>query len=172
MADLRAPLPPPAIDPDPAFAPGVTHPAQGATQSPLTVEPTDATLHRPGQLSPGWRLIMVVAWIGMVLAWSAVWNASVQLGRPTWWLGTRADPTPHLVRLAPFAAPVAVILGAMRNSRWLAWVGVVGAIVFGAYAVADVGTQPDLAIIEIGVAVAGLLVSLAALTGTYRRPSR
>lgn len=115
---------------------------------------------------------MVIAWIGVVLAWSAAWNASVQLGRPTWWLGTRADPTPHLVRLAPFAAPVAVIVGAMRNSRWLAWVGVAGGVVFGAYAVGDVGNQPDLAIIEIGVATAGLLVSLAALTGTYRRPSR
>jgi hypothetical protein len=115
---------------------------------------------------------MVVAWVGVVLAWSAVWNASVQLGRPTWWLGTRADPTPLLVRLAPFTAPVAVILGALRNSRWLAWVGAAGALVFGGYAIADVWNEPDLAVIEIGVAAAGLLVSLLALTGTYRRPPR
>jgi hypothetical protein len=114
----------------------------------------------------------VVAWVGVVLAWSAVWSASVQLGRPTWWLGTRADPTSHVIRLAPFAPPVVLILGALRNSRWLAWVGVAGALVFGGYAVADLWNEPDLAIIEIGIAAAGLLVSLLSLTGTYRRPSR
>jgi hypothetical protein len=168
VADLRAPLPPPATDADRVIEPEAT--LAGPPTMPI-VERVD-TLHRPGQLSAGWRLIMVVAWVGVVLAWSAVWSASVQLGRPTWWLGTRADPTSHVIRLAPFAPPVVLILGALRNSRWLAWVGVAGALVFGGYAVADMWNEPDLAIIEIGIAAAGLLVSLLSLTGTYRRPSR
>jgi hypothetical protein len=168
VADLRAPLPPPATDAERIGGPEA---APAAPPSPPLLTGPEPMPHRPGQLSAGWRLIMVVAWVGVVLAWSAVWNASVQLGRPTWWLGTRADPMPVVVRLAPFAVPVVLILGALRNARWLAWTGVAGAIVFGGYAVADLSNEPDLAMLEIGVATAGLVVSLLALTGTYRRDS-
>src|SRR5688500_16766755 len=87
---------------------------------------------RPGELTGGWRLVTVVAWIAVVLGWSAVWNTSVQLGLSTWWIGPRADSTPVVVRLAPFAGPVVVILGTLNNSRWLPWVGLAASAVFGA----------------------------------------
>lgn len=111
---------------------------------------------------------MVITWVAVVLAWSSVWNASVQLGEPTWWLGTRATPTSPLIRLAPLVGPVAVLIGTILNVRWIAWVGVVGALVFGAYAVADLGVALQLGLIEVAISVAALAVSLAALTGTYR----
>lgn len=123
----------------------------------------------PGQLTSVWRVVMVVAWVGVVLAWSAMWSVSVQMGQPTWWLGTRATPTSPLVRLAPFAGPVLIIVGAIVNARRLAWLGAAAALVFAGYAVADVvdglGSQ---AWVEVGIAAAGLVVSLAALSGTYR----
>lgn len=123
----------------------------------------------PGQLTSVWRVVMVVLWVGVVLAWSAVWNVSVQLGDPTWWLGTRATPTSPLVRLAPYVAPVLIIVGAIANARHLAWAGAAAALVFGGYAITDVaGGLGGLAWIEVGIAAAALLASLAGLSGTYR----
>ena len=129
---------------------------------------TELVVPRVGELTSGWRVVMVITWVAVVLAWSSVWNASVQLGDPTWWLGTRATPTSPLIRLAPFVGPVAVMLGTILNVRWIAWVGVAGALVFGAYAVADLGVALELGLIEVAISVAALAVSLAALTGTYR----
>lgn len=123
---------------------------------------------RPGELTNGWRVVMVLTWVGVVLAWSAVWSVAVQLGQSTWWLGTRASPTSPIVRLAPFVGPLVLILGAISNIRRLAWVGVAAALVFGAYGVGDLGRRANLGLIELAIATAGLAVSLAALTGTYR----
>ena len=78
---------------------------------PVAADSTTVLLPTPraGELSIGWRFAMIALWVGVVLAWSAVWNASVQLGLSTWWLGPRADPTPAVVRLLPFVAPGALL---------------------------------------------------------------
>jgi len=136
----------------------------------------DVTVHiadavdspRVGELTSGWRVVVVLTWVAVVLAWSAVWSVSVQLGHPTWWLGTRATPTSPLIRLAPFVGPVAIIIGAIVNLRRLAWLGVAAALVFGAYGIGDLGGRARLGLVEVAIAAAALVVSLAALTGTYR----
>ncbi len=115
-----------------------------------------------------WRVVMVVAWVAVVLSWSAVWSVAVQLGQPTWWLGTRASPTSPAVRLAPFLGPVALICAVLANARWLAWGGVAAALVFAAYGLGDLDHRSNLGWVELAIAAAGLIVSLAALSGTYR----
>lgn len=123
---------------------------------------------RAGELSSAWRVIVVVACIGAVLAWSAVWSVAVQLGQSPWWLGTRASPTSPLIRLAPFVVPVAVVVGAIVNLRRLAWLATAAALVFVGYGSADLGGRTDLGLVELGIGMAVLVVALASLTGTYR----
>ncbi len=123
---------------------------------------------RPGELSIGWRAVTAGTWIGVVIGLAAVWNASVQLGLSTWWLGPRADPQPRVVQFAPFVAPVLMLLATINQVRWLAWCGLGASAVVGGFAVGDVGRVNSLAVIEFAIAAAAALVSIASFAGTYR----
>jgi hypothetical protein len=123
---------------------------------------------RPGDLSLGWRAVTAGTWIGVVVGLAAIWNASVQLGLSTWWLGPRADPQPRLVQFAPFVAPILMLLATINQVRWLAWCGLATAAVVAGVAVGDVGRVTSLAVIEFAIAGAAALVSVASFTGTYR----
>jgi len=149
--------------------PPLPHAAHEADPAAAAEAPEPPRAPRPGELTGGWRLVTVVAWIAVVLGWSAVWNTSVQLGLSTWWLGPRADSTPVAVRLAPFAGPVVVILGALNNARWLPWGGLAASAVFGAYGVVDLGRVTRLGLVEVVIAVAAAMVSTASMAGMYRR---
>lgn len=154
MSGVATPLPPPAPTERPVGSPDVAEPA----------------VARPGTLSSGWRLVTVVASLAALLAWSAVWSASVQLGLSTWWLGPRAEPTPVPVRLLPYALPVIVVLAALNGVRRVPWLGLAAAAVFAGYGVGDLNRVGRLAAVELVVAGATALVSLASLSGVYRRP--
>lgn len=117
----------------------------------------------------GWRATTAVAWIGVILALAAVWNASVQLGLSTWWLGPRADPQPRVVQFAPFVAPVLMLLAAVNQIRWLPWLGLAAAAAVAGVAAGDLGHVNSLAIVEFVVAGAAAVVSLASSSGLYRR---
>lgn len=154
------PLPPPAPTDRP------WSPALAYTSDPVPPEPL------PGELTAGWRLVTAVTWALSVLAWAAVWNASVQLGLSTWWLGPRADPAPLPLRLLPFVVPVVSVLGAINGVRHLPWLGLAGAAVFAGYGLGDLDRVPRLATVELLVAAAVLTVVLASLSGMYRSPRR
>lgn len=145
-------VPPP---PPPARAPAIE----------LTAEPI---VPRPGELSSAWRVVMVLGWVAVALAWSSVWSVAVQLGQSTWWLGTRASPTSPVIRLLPYVAPVIVTLGTILNVRRLAWVGIAGSVLLAGYGIGDLGDRMHLGLIEVAIAAAALLVSIAAFSGTYR----
>jgi hypothetical protein len=123
---------------------------------------------RAGELTPGWRIAMAIAWIAVVLAFAAVWNTSVQLGRSTWWLGPRGEPTPRIVQFVPFVAPVAMVLASIDNIRWVAIAGIGAAIVTAGVGIGDIGRVPAIAAVELAIAIAAGAISVAALTGTYR----
>lgn len=106
-----------------------------------------------------------------MLAFAAVWNASVQLGLSTWWLGPRGQPRPRPVQLTPFVAPVLMVLGTINHIRWLGWWGLAGSAVLGAYGIADLGRVASIASIELLIAGLAAAVSIASLTGTYRTDS-
>ena len=135
-----------------------------ATDSTTVLLPTPRT----GELSIGWRFAMIALWVGVVLAWSAVWNASVQLGLSTWWLGPRADPTPAVVRLLPFVAPAIMLLAIINNARWVAYAGLVAATALAAIAIGDLSRVRNIGLVELAVAVVAGVASMASLAGTYR----
>lgn len=124
---------------------------------------------RAGELTMGWRITTAIAWIGVVLGFAAVWNTSVQLGLSTWWLGPRAQPTSPLLRLAPFVAPIFMVVGTLNNVRWLGRLGVGAALVTAVFGIGDLGRIERLAVVELLIAGLALVVSIASSTGTYRR---
>lgn len=123
---------------------------------------------RPGELTPGWRLVTAVTWIAVAVAIGSVWKTSAQLGLSTWWLGPRGDPQPLLVQLSPFAPALAMVLAAINNTRRIPLLGLAASVVVVAVGVADLGRVARLGWIEIGIGVAAAAVSIASTTGVLR----
>jgi hypothetical protein len=126
---------------------------------------------RPGQLTPLWRVATVAAWVLVFVAWSGVWKASRELGVATWWLGPDGDPMPIFVSLAPFVAPLAMVLLALNNVRRLPWCGLAAAAVSAAIGIVDLSYVRRLGIAELAIAAAGAAVAVAGFGSTYRRAS-
>jgi hypothetical protein len=144
---------------------------------PTTPEhPVAARRPRPGELTPAWRIVLIVTWIGVFLAYMAVWKASEEIGIGTWWLGPRSTPQPVVVRLVPFAVAAVFVVLAGYHVRRMPWISLGGAVVLAAIAVPDLSRSTGLATVEFVIAGAVAVVSLAATTGTYRaaaaRPDR
>lgn len=146
-----------AESPEHAFAPP-TGPAQPAP-APM----------RAGHLTNGWRIVTACAWIGVIVSFASIWNTSVQLGLSTWWLGPRGDPQPRLLRLSPFLVPLLMVIATLNNVRWVGRIGIGAAAATAAFGIGDIGRVGRLAALEL--LVAGLVgaVSIASLSGTYRR---
>ncbi|MBV1893697.1 MAG: hypothetical protein KUG57_06580 [Ilumatobacteraceae bacterium] len=149
------PPPPPAALPAP-----VAPPAPEVQRSP-----------RGGQLTVPWHVTATVSWAMVLMAYMAVWKASDEIGLATWWLGPRSDPQPVLVRLIPFLLIAVVGLAVSSNVPRGSWVAVVGAIALLVVAVPDFSRSTGLAVVELAIAGAALVISLASLTGTYRNPA-
>ncbi len=124
---------------------------------------------RAGELTVGWRIITVLTWIGVVLAMATVWNVSVQLGLSTWWLGPRGQPQPRVVQLSPFLGPVLMVLGTINQARWLGYFGLLVSAVIAAFGIGDLSQVGSIATVELVIAGLAAAVSIASLTGTYRR---
>jgi hypothetical protein len=114
--------------------------------------------------------MVVATWVGVFVAYLAVWKASEELGIATWWLGPRSAPQPIVVRLVPFLVTAVFGILASYNVPRMPVIGLIGAGALAAIAVPDVSRQGGLAAIEFAIAAAVLLVSLASFTGTYRTP--
>lgn len=123
---------------------------------------------RPGELTPAWRIVFGVGWIGVILSLVAVWKSSRTLGLAPWWLGPSSDPHNVLVNLIPFFAPVAVVIMTARRDRYLPYAGIAASLCTAAVAVGDVDPFTRLAVAEFAVAAAALLVSVASLAGLLR----
>lgn len=125
---------------------------------------------RAGQLTPSWSLAFAIGWGLVVLGLLAVWRSSWLLGLSTWWLGSRSAPS--WAAPAVIALPGALIGAAWFRVRYLPWAGIGTATLIGALALTDRDQRPSVAIVEGVLALAGLLISTAALTGMYRRARR
>lgn len=165
---MTDPLPSPA--PNPLPPPDPTSEVADDEVAGLDTAPVNGPA--VGQLSAGWRLVTALTWVGVILALAAVWNTSVQLGLSTWWLGPRAQPRSRVIQFSPFVAPLLMVLGAINQARWLAWFGVAAAGVIVGYGIGDLSSAAPVAGLEIAIGLAAAAVSLASLTGTYRRDTR
>lgn len=115
--------------------------------------------------------MVVTTWVGVFVAYLAVWKASEEIGIATWWLGPRSNPQPLAIRLLPFAVTAVFGILASYNVRRLPVIGLGGAIVLAAIAVPDLSRSRGLATVEFVIALAAALVSAASFAGTYRRPT-
>ena len=115
---------------------------------------------------------MAVTWVMIFLSYMAVWKASEELGIGTWWLGPRSNPQPTVVSLIPFVIIVLVGVSASFNIRHLPWIGVAGSVALALIAIPDLSRSTGLAVVEFAIAGAAMMVSLASLTGRYRRSPR
>jgi hypothetical protein len=111
----------------------------------------------------------VFVWLATFAAFIGVWQASRQLGLSTWWRGPVGDPQPFVVTLIPFCSPAAMAIAALYHVRWLPWYGLVASVVTALIGLGDVGRVPRLGAIELALAAATGLFSVASLSGCYRR---
>ena len=111
----------------------------------------------------------MAAWVMVFVAYSGVWKVSRELGLATWWLGAISEPQPIVVQLVPFVAPVAMVVAGMRNVRRLPWYGLLASGVCAAIAIGDLDRVRRLAFVELAIAAAGAVVSIASFSGVYRR---
>ena len=111
------------------------------------------------------------SWTLAFFAYAAVWQASVQIGIGTWWLGPRAQPTEVYIRIIPFVLPLGVALLLVYDVPRPALVSAVAALASALIAVPDLGRTTSLGLLELAIAGLLLLVSAAATTGRYRAPS-
>ncbi|HYN32909.1 MAG TPA: hypothetical protein VES40_09805 [Ilumatobacteraceae bacterium] len=127
-----------------------------------------ARVARSGELTPEWRMAVLVTWVGAFLAYCAVWKASEEIGIATWWLGPRSHPQPIYIRLIPFA--VIGLFGTLAglSVRRLPWISLAGSGVLALIAIPDLSRSGGLAAIEFAIAGAVALVSLGSFTGMYR----
>ena len=113
--------------------------------------------------------MVVTTWVGVFVAYLAVWKASEELGIATWWLGPRSNPQPVIIRLIPFVVAAAFGILASYNVPRMPIIGLIGAAVLAAIAVPDLSRSTGLAVIEFAIAGAVALVSAASFTGMYRQ---
>ena len=115
-----------------------------------------------------WFTVMLAAWVGITVGFAAVWNSSVKVGLGAWWLGPRSEPRLILISLIPFVMPLAVVGAAAAKLKYVPILGIVASAATAAVAAGDIGRVPGIAAIEFALAGAGLLTSIAALSGMYR----
>jgi hypothetical protein len=139
---------------------------------PASYAPAADSVRRPGpgQLTTPWRALTVIAWVGVFVAYMAVWKASEELGIATWWLGPRSTPQPLVIRLVPFIVTAVFGILASYNVPRMPAIGLFGAAVLAAIAVPDLSRSTGLAVVEFAISAAIALVSAASFTGMYRQP--
>ena len=144
---------------------------------------TDAPVHGPGStadpvrrampvgtFTTPWRVVMIATWALVILAYAAVWKTSEELGIGTWWLGTRSDPSMAVLRLLPFAVAAVPAVAVAYNVARAWWASLGAGTVLLAIAIPDFSRSTGLALLELAIALAALLVTASARTGRFRAP--
>ena len=123
---------------------------------------------RAGELTSGWRVVIALTWMMVVVGLACVWKTSDQLGLSTWWLGPRGDPNSIIIQLLPFIPPVLMVLLSINHVRYLPWFGLAASGLVVLVGVFDVVRFRGLGLLEIAIGVAAAVVSLVSLVGMYR----
>jgi len=122
---------------------------------------------QPGQLSPGWRLLFIAGWVGVLGGFGAVWYAGRVAGIAPWWLGPETDPRNVFIVAVPFVAPmIAIVIGVMGR-KWTCHFGVVAGVISASIALGDLHF-PGLAVVDALIGLCGILLSVACFGGRMR----
>ncbi|MGB3737486.1 MAG: hypothetical protein WA964_21205 [Ilumatobacter sp.] len=123
---------------------------------------------RAGDLTTSWRVMLGLGWITAFFAFAGVWQASVQIGIGTWWVGPRAQPTNIAVKLIPFYLSLLIGLLIVYNVRWIVRWSALGVAATALISIPDFSRSVGLGVAE--AIIAGLLgvITLASLSGRYR----
>ena len=121
-----------------------------------------ARIHSQGS---GWRVVLMLGWVGGILGYSTIWAVSRQIGLPTWWLGPRSAPSPVYMVSLPFVLPVLILIGLAANLKRIATFSLLAAVLTFGIAAGDGSSQPGLALAQVAISVGLLCASLAAVIG-------
>jgi hypothetical protein len=113
----------------------------------------------------GWRVVLMLGWVGGILGYSTIWAVSRQIGLPTWWLGPRSAPSPVYIVSLPFILPVLVLIGLAANLKRIAIFSLLAAVMTLGIAAGDMSSQLGLALAQVAISVGLLCTSLAAVIG-------
>ena len=123
---------------------------------------------RNGDLTPRWRYVLAAAWVIAFFAYAAIWQASVEIGIGTWWIGPRAQPTHTVVRVLPSLLSISMAMCAIYNVPRLLRVSAAGVVLATCLAIPDFSRSIGLGVAELVIAGLLGLVTAAALSGRYR----
>lgn len=157
-----------------------TQPCAGDTAWPVAAPPGEHIgdhvgdyvgehLGEPGRLTPGWRNTFVAGWIGVIAALGCFWQACRVGGFAPWWLGPETDLQPFYLVGLPFVAPALAALAGLNNIRYASHAGIVAGVATMALSLGDIGDHPGMALVEVAIGAAGVLISVASLAGRLRR---
>ena len=116
-----------------------------------------------------WAGLLSVGWIAIGVSLVAIGAESRQIGKPTWWLGDAVPTAPTLLWLAPVLGPFAAVMSAHRSVRWALGVSVLACLATGVVGVVDLDASPGAALLQLVLAGAGVLLTVAVSAG---RPTR
>jgi hypothetical protein len=127
---------------------------------------SSAPVHgRPGQLTTGWRWVLVLGWGSIVIGLMAVGGAGDVLGKRPWWLDGA------WIGVAVVVRALARVAGYM-NTRSAIWVGLAGVASLAVTAIIDRSDSPGVAAATGVLALIGLLVTVSSTAGRIPQFSR
>ena len=120
---------------------------------------------RPGELTDGWRTALLSGWVAVMVGFGSVWQACRVAGIAPWWLGPETDMRSVFVVVLPFAPAIVAAVAAFVGYRYASFIGIAAGLAASAIALGDRAEFPGLALVELVIGVAGLLISIASLAG-------
>lgn len=122
------------------------------------------------RISPGWARVGLVTWIAVLLSNIAVGVTSRTVGKPPWWLGPSVDPAPIVFVALPLLLVATPLIFFYRSSVHAPRIAMGCACAMSVVALADLGETPGVAVVEIAIALAALMGSIATNAGVFTRP--
>ena len=120
---------------------------------------SSAPVHgRPGQLTNGWRWVLLLGWGAIVIGLFAVGGAGDVLGKRPWWLD-------GALVVVPFVLPALTCVAAYLNARSAVWVGLGAVASLAVTAVIDRSDSPGVAAATGMLALTGALVTVSSMAG-------
>lgn len=121
-----------------------------------------------GSLTKAWTIAVVITHLLISGALIALAISAHTVGKPTWWLASQTSGPLSILLIVPFLAPAAVIVTAVRASRFAALAGLLATATLAVTSVVDISRSPGIALGEAVLAGCTALTTIAAIAGRRR----